>query len=154
MDGGVWHCVVFGGFAPQELATRIEDSKAKLIVAATCGIEPGRVIEYMPMVNEAIKLSKHKVDQVVVLRREQQPYELAAGRKLMSDKDLTTILLGYVENPRLFHVRNAFAAGGVFESTDEGVNWTAVFDDQVALSIGDLATHPTDSVRCSPLPAW
>jgi propionyl-CoA synthetase len=77
---GAVHCVVFGGFAPQELATRIEDSGAKLIVAATCGIEPGRVIEYMPMVNEAIRLSKHKVDQVVVLQREQQPYELAAGR--------------------------------------------------------------------------
>jgi len=77
---GAVHCVVFGGFAPQELATRIEDSEAKLIVSATCGIEPGRVIEYMPMVNEAIKLSKLKVDQIVVLQREQQPYEPAAGR--------------------------------------------------------------------------
>ncbi|MDH3699779.1 MAG: propionyl-CoA synthetase [Alphaproteobacteria bacterium] len=77
---GAVHCVVFGGFAPQELATRIEDSEAKLIVAATCGIEPGRIIAYMPMVDEAIKLSKHKVDQVMVLQREQQPYALAAGR--------------------------------------------------------------------------
>ncbi len=79
---GAVHCVVFGGFAPQELATRIEDSEAKLIVSATCGIEPGRVIEYMPMVNEAIKLSKLKVDQIVVLQREQQPYELTAGREV------------------------------------------------------------------------
>ncbi len=77
---GAVHCVVFGGFAPQELATRIDDSEAKLIVTATCGIEPGRTVEYMPMVTEAIDLAKHKIGRIVVLQREQHPVETVAGR--------------------------------------------------------------------------
>jgi propionyl-CoA synthetase len=77
---GAVHCVVFGGFAPQELATRIDDSEAKLIVTATCGIEPGRTVEYMPMVTEAIDLAKHKIGRVVLLQREQHPVDLVAGR--------------------------------------------------------------------------
>lgn len=77
---GAVHCVVFGGFAPQELATRIDDSSAKLIVTATCGIEPGRTVEYMPMVTEAIDLAKHKIGRIVVLQREQLPVETVAGR--------------------------------------------------------------------------
>jgi propionyl-CoA synthetase len=77
---GAIHCVVFGGFAPQELATRIDDSEANLIVTATCGIEPGRIVEYMPMVTEAIDLAKHKIGRIVVLQREQHPVEIVAGR--------------------------------------------------------------------------
>lgn len=77
---GAIHCVVFGGFAPQELATRIDDSEAKLIVTATCGIEPGRTVEYMPMVSEAIDLANHKIERVVLLQREQHPVEPVAGR--------------------------------------------------------------------------
>ena len=77
---GAVHCVVFGGFAPQELATRIDDSEAKLIVTATCGIEPGRTVEYMPMVTEAIDLAKHKIGRGVLLQREQHPVDLVAGR--------------------------------------------------------------------------
>jgi propionyl-CoA synthetase len=77
---GAVHCVVFGGFAPQELATRIDDSEAKLIVTATCGVEPGRTVEYMPMVTEAIDLAKHKIGRVVLLQREQHPVGLVAGR--------------------------------------------------------------------------
>jgi len=77
---GAIHCVVFGGFAPQELATRIDDSEAKLIVTATCGIEPGRIVEYMPMVSEAIDLAKHKIGRVVLLQREQHPVAPVEGR--------------------------------------------------------------------------
>ena len=77
---GAIHSVVFGGFAANELATRITDSTPKAIVTASCGIEPGRVIPYMPLVNEAIKLSPHKVENVVVLQREQALAELIPGR--------------------------------------------------------------------------
>ena len=57
---GAVHSVVFGGFAANELASRIEDSKAKLIVSASCGYEPGRTVHYKPLVNKALELSKHK----------------------------------------------------------------------------------------------
>ena len=57
---GAIHSVVFGGFASNELASRIDDSKAKLLVTASCGFEPGRTVEYKPLVDEAIKLANHK----------------------------------------------------------------------------------------------
>ena len=68
---GAIHSVVFGGFAPTELATRITDSKPKAIVTASCGIEPSRIIEYGPIVKEAMEISSHDVDNVVMLQREQ-----------------------------------------------------------------------------------
>jgi propionyl-CoA synthetase len=77
---GAVHSVVFGGFAPHELSTRIDDCKPKAIVTATCGIEPGRVIQYMPMVEGAIELAKHKVGHVVLLQRKQHPVAPKAGR--------------------------------------------------------------------------
>ena len=57
---GAVHSVVFGGFAAKELATRIDDAKPKLILSASCGIEPGRVVAYKPLLDEAIKLASHK----------------------------------------------------------------------------------------------
>ncbi|MCP3429927.1 AMP-binding protein, partial [Opacimonas viscosa] len=57
---GAIHSVVFGGFAPHELAVRIEDAQPKLIVTASCGIEVAKVIEYKPLVDNAIELSSHK----------------------------------------------------------------------------------------------
>ena len=60
---GAIHSVVFGGFASNELASRIDDSKAKLLVTASCGYEPGRTVEYKPLVDEAIKLSSHKLEK-------------------------------------------------------------------------------------------
>lgn len=68
---GAIHSVVFGGFAPTELATRITDSKPKAIVTASCGIEPSRIIEYGPIVKEAMEISSHDVGSVVMLQREQ-----------------------------------------------------------------------------------
>ncbi|MBL25665.1 MAG: propionyl-CoA synthetase [Rhodospirillaceae bacterium] len=79
---GAVHSVVFGGFAPQELATRIDDSTAKLIVTATCGLEPGRTVEYMPMVNEAIEMASHKVEKVILLQRDVHPVDPIAGRDI------------------------------------------------------------------------
>ncbi len=79
---GAIHSVVFGGFASTELAVRIDDAGAKVIVAASCGIEPSRVIEYMPLVNGAIALCKQKPTSVVVLQREQVRSELLEGRDI------------------------------------------------------------------------
>jgi len=66
---GAVHSVVFGGFAPNELASRIDDSKAKIIVTASCGFEPGRTIEYKPLVDKAVELSKHKPEKIILYQR-------------------------------------------------------------------------------------
>ena len=68
---GAIHSVVFGGFAPAELAARIEDAKPVVIVAASCGIEPSRVVEYKPMLDAALDRSSHKPESVIILQREQ-----------------------------------------------------------------------------------
>ncbi len=73
---GAVHSVVFGGFAPKELAARIEDAKPAVILAASCGIEPTRVVEYKPIIDAALALTEHQPDHVVVLQREQAPAEL------------------------------------------------------------------------------
>ncbi len=75
---GVIHSVVFGGFAPAELATRINDAKPRAILTASCGLEPGRVIAYKPLIDEAIVLSAHKPDHVVVLQRPQVVADMAS----------------------------------------------------------------------------
>ncbi len=67
---GAVHSVVFGGFASNELASRIEDSKAKIILSASCGLEPGRVVDYKPLLDGARKISKHKVEKTVIFQRE------------------------------------------------------------------------------------
>ena len=73
---GAVHSVVFGGFAANELANRIDDSKAKLILTSSCGIEPGRIVEYQPLINEAVKIAKHKPDISVFFQRNQKQIEL------------------------------------------------------------------------------
>jgi propionyl-CoA synthetase len=77
---GVIHSVVFGGFAAKELATRIDDAKPKVILSASCGIEPGRTVAYKPLLDEAIKLSKEKPQAVILLQRPQQEGPMVAGR--------------------------------------------------------------------------
>src|SRR3982074_10728 len=77
---GAVHSVVFGGFAAKELATRIEDAKPKLIFSASCGLEPGRLVQYKPLLDEAIKLSSVKPDACIMLQRPQQQCDLVAGR--------------------------------------------------------------------------
>ncbi|MGI9511340.1 MAG: propionyl-CoA synthetase [Anderseniella sp.] len=76
---GAIHSVVFGGFAAAELATRINDCDPKLIVSASCGIEPGRVIAYKPLLDEAIELAKSKPVGTIVLQRDQVAAEMKAG---------------------------------------------------------------------------
>jgi propionyl-CoA synthetase len=75
---GAIHSVVFGGFAPAELATRINDAKPKLILSASCGLEPGRVIAYKPLLDEAIALSAHKPEHVVLLQRDNVTADMTA----------------------------------------------------------------------------
>src|ERR1700686_2994623 len=77
---GAVQSVVFGGFAAKELATRIEDAKPKLILSASCGIEPGRVVPYKPLLDQAIALASAKPEACIILQRPQQPCELIAGR--------------------------------------------------------------------------
>ena len=77
---GAIHSVVFGGFAPRELATRIDDARPKVILTASCGIEPGRIVEYKPLLNAAIASAEHRHDACVVLQREQQTCELDDDR--------------------------------------------------------------------------
>ena len=77
---GAVHSVVFGGFAAKELATRIEDAQPKLIFSASCGLEPGRLVQYKPLLDEAIGLSSVKPAACIILQRPQQRCDLVSGR--------------------------------------------------------------------------
>jgi propionyl-CoA synthetase len=77
---GAIHSVVFGGFAAKELATRIDDAKPKLIVSASCGLEPGRVVAYKPLLDKAIEMSAHKVEATIIFQRKMEEAPLVEGR--------------------------------------------------------------------------
>jgi propionyl-CoA synthetase len=79
---GAIHSVVFGGFAANELAVRIDDSQAKVIVSASCGIEPNRIVEYKPLLDGAIELASHKPAHCVILQRPQCKASLVPGRDI------------------------------------------------------------------------
>jgi propionyl-CoA synthetase len=82
---GAVHSVVFGGFAARELATRIDDARPSLIITASCGIEPGRIVEYKPLYDRAIEMARHKVEKVILLQRGQNPCPLVDGRDVDYD---------------------------------------------------------------------
>jgi propionyl-CoA synthetase len=79
---GAVHSVVFGGFAANELAVRIDDCAPKAIIAGSCGLEPGRVVEYKPLLDGAIEMADHKPDVCIVLQRPQHLCALTPGRDL------------------------------------------------------------------------
>ncbi|TDJ18617.1 MAG: propionyl-CoA synthetase [Gammaproteobacteria bacterium] len=79
---GAVHSVVFGGFASNELAVRIDDARPKVIVSASCGIEPGRTVDYKPLLDNAIDLAAHKPDKCIIVQRAAKQAELIAGRDL------------------------------------------------------------------------
>jgi len=79
---GAVHSVVFGGFAPAELAARIDDARPVVVVTASCGVEPTRVVEYKPMLDAAIERAGHRPQQVVVLQRPQ------AVASMVQDRDI------------------------------------------------------------------
>src|ERR1700723_589148 len=96
---GAVHSVVFGGFAARELATRIDDAKAKVILSASCGLEPGRIVAYKPLLDEAIMLAAHKPDACLILQRPQ------AEAKLIEDRDRDWAAM---RDHALVHARNAW----------------------------------------------
>jgi propionyl-CoA synthetase len=96
---GAVHSVVFGGFAARELATRIDDAKPKVILSASCGLEPGRIVAYKPLLDGAINLSQHKPAACLILQRPQMEAKLVEGR----DRDWKTM-----RDYALVHARNAW----------------------------------------------
>jgi propionyl-CoA synthetase len=96
---GAVHSVVFGGFAAHELATRIDDAKPKLVLSASCGIEPGRIVHYKPLLDEAIAQSAHKPDACLILQRPQAQATLIEGR----DRDWAAM-----RDYALIHARSAW----------------------------------------------
>src|SRR3984893_17682202 len=105
---GAIHSVVFGGFAARELATRIDDAKPKVILSASCGIEPGRIVAYKPLLDEAINLAQHKPDACLILQRPQSEAALIEGR----DRDWAAM-----RDHALIHARSAWDCVPV-EATD------------------------------------
>ncbi len=105
---GAIHSVVFGGFAARELATRIDDAKPKVILSASCGLEPGRIVAYKPLLDEAIKLAVHKPDACLILQRPQAQAALIEGR----DRDWAAM-----RDYALVHARSAYDCVPV-EATD------------------------------------
>ncbi len=91
---GAVHSVVFGGFAPAELAVRIDDARPKVIVSASCGIEPTRVVPYKPMLDAALAKASHKPERCVILQRPQSPADLGP-----LDLDWTTVMRRDVVQP-------------------------------------------------------
>ncbi|MBN1829881.1 MAG: propionyl-CoA synthetase [Deltaproteobacteria bacterium] len=77
---GAVHSVVFGGFAPNELAIRIDDAKPKVIISASCGIEGAKVISYKPLLDGAVKIAKHKPGNCIIYQRPQMKADLVEGR--------------------------------------------------------------------------
>jgi propionyl-CoA synthetase len=92
---GAVHSVVFGGFAAAELAARIADAEPKLILSASCGLEPGRVVAYKPLLDAAIALSPHKPAGVIIAQRDQARAALIPGR----DEDWAAVEAGGVAHP-------------------------------------------------------
>ena len=87
---GAVHSVVFGGFAAAELAKRIDDATPSMIITASCGLEPGRIIDYKPLVDEAIRLSDHKVGSVMLYQREEAKAEMRDGRDFDWDEAMAS----------------------------------------------------------------
>jgi propionyl-CoA synthetase len=87
---GAVHSVVFGGFAPHELAVRIDDAQPSVVVTASCGLEPHRTIAYLPMIDAALALARHEVPRCVVLQRPELEAELTPGRDVDWREAMTT----------------------------------------------------------------
>ena len=79
---GAVHSVVFGGFAANELAIRIDDARPKVVVAASCGLEPSRVVEYKPLLDRALELAEHRPEACIVKQRPQATAAMTEGRDI------------------------------------------------------------------------
>lgn len=96
---GAVHSVVFGGFAAKELATRIDDCTPKVIISASCGIEPSRVVDYKPLLNNAIEMASWKVGSCIIFQREQQQCTLINGRDLDYATEIDRVKAAGIELP-------------------------------------------------------
>jgi propionyl-CoA synthetase len=96
---GAVHSVVFGGFAARELATRIDDAKPRVVLSASCGLEPGRIVHYKPLLDEAIALAAHKPDACLILQRPQAQAPMVERR----DRDWSQM-----RADALIHARSAY----------------------------------------------
>jgi propionyl-CoA synthetase len=85
---GAIHSVVFGGFAANELAVRIDDARPKVCISASCGIEPGRIVPYKPLLNRALELARHKPARCIIYQRPMQRAELVPDRDVDWDEAL------------------------------------------------------------------
>jgi propionyl-CoA synthetase len=85
---GAVHSVVFGGFASNELAVRIDDATPKLVLSASCGIEPNRIVAYKPLLDHALELAEHAPSGCIILQRAASPAELQEGR----DEDWASVM--------------------------------------------------------------
>ena len=111
---GAVHSVVFGGFAPNELAIRIDDAKPKVMISASCGIEGKKTIPYKPLLDEAIKIAAHKPEKCVIYQRPQVQAELTApaaiwtGNELMKDAKAAPCVSGGRNRSSLYslYIRN------------------------------------------------
>ena len=83
---GAIHSVFLVGFASNELASRIDDSKAKVLLTASCGFEPGRTVQYKPLVDEALKLASHKIEKLILFQRPGNEVKLNEPKKLVGRK--------------------------------------------------------------------
>jgi len=79
---GAVHSVVFGGFASNELAKRIDDAKPKLVLSASCGLEPTRIVAYKPLLDEALEIATHKPSKCIILQRPEHPVELSIAHEV------------------------------------------------------------------------
>ena len=79
---GAVHSVVFGGFASHELASRLDDAKPKLVISGSCGIEPGRIVAYKPLLDAAIEMASHKPDHCIIYQRPMERASMIPGRDL------------------------------------------------------------------------
>ncbi len=86
---GAIHSVVFGGFASNELASRIDDSKAKVLLTASCGFEPGRTVQYKPLVDEALKLASHKIEKLILFQRPGNEVKLNEPKEISWEEALS-----------------------------------------------------------------
>ena len=78
---GAIHSVVFGGFASNELAKRLDDAKPKVVVSSSCGVEPGRVVAYKPLLDKAIEIAAHKPESCIILQRPDGDRAIACGSR-------------------------------------------------------------------------
>ena len=113
---GAIHSVIFGGFAAAELAVRINDCTPKAIIAASCGIEPARVVAYKPLLDNAIEMAEHKPEFCIILQRPQTDAPMIPGRdfgwvEVQKKRGACRLCGGFGQSPRLYSLHFGYDGG-------------------------------------------